>query len=90
MQEIRSLKPPVVTGICDPNKSRTRHHRSFKKVIGLMKDELGRKIMTKFVGSRAKIYSCLADDGSENKKAERTKKCVIKRKIKFENYKNCL
>ena len=28
MQEIRSSKPPVVTGICDPNKSRARHHRS--------------------------------------------------------------
>ena len=28
--------------------------------------------------------------GSEGKKAKRTKKCVIKRKTKFENYKNCL
>ena len=61
-----------------------------KKVIGLMKDELGGKIMTKFVGLRAKIYSYLIDDGSEDKKAKGTKKCVIKRKLKFENYKNCL
>ena len=30
MQEIRSSSPPVVTGICDPNKSRARHHRSLK------------------------------------------------------------
>ena len=30
MQEIRSSNPPMVTGICDPNKSRARHHRSFK------------------------------------------------------------
>ena len=30
MQEIRSSKPPVVTGICDLNKSRARHHRSLK------------------------------------------------------------
>ena len=50
-----------------------------KKVIGLMKDELGGKIMTKFVGLRAKIYSYLTDDGSEDKKAKDTKKCVIKR-----------
>ena len=30
MQEIRSSNPPVVAKICDPNKSRARHHRSFK------------------------------------------------------------
>ena len=39
-----------------------------KKVIGLIKDELGGKIMTKFVGLRAKINSYLIDDSSENKK----------------------
>ena len=32
----------------------------------------------------------LIDDGSEDKKAKGTKKCVIKRKLKFENYRNCL
>ena len=61
-----------------------------KKVIGLMKDELGGKIMAKFVGLTAKTYSYLKDDGSEDKKAKGTKKCVIKRALKFENYKNCL
>ena len=55
-----------------------------------MKDELGGKIMTKFVGLRAKTYFYLRDDGSENKKAKGTKMCVIKRKFKFKNYKNCL
>ena len=30
MQEVRSSNPPVVTGFCDPNKSRTRHHRNVK------------------------------------------------------------
>ena len=40
-----------------------------KKVIGLMKDELGGNIMTKFVVLGGKTYSYLIDDGSEDKKA---------------------
>ena len=55
-----------------------------------MKDELGGKILTKFIGLGAKTYSYLIDDGSEDKKAKGTKKCVINRKLEFENYKNCL
>ena len=55
-----------------------------------MKDKLGRKIMTKSVGLRAKIYIYLIDDSIEDKKAKGTKKCVIKRKLKFENYKSRL
>ena len=43
------------------------------KVIGLMKDELDGKVMTKFVGFRAKTYSYLIYDGSEDKKAKGTK-----------------
>ena len=39
-----------------------------------MEDELGKKIMTKFAGLIAKTYSYLIDDGSEDKKAEGTKK----------------
>ena len=42
-----------------------------KKVIWLMKNELGRKIMIKFVGLRAKTYSYLIDYGSKDKKANR-------------------
>ena len=61
-----------------------------KNFIGLMKDELGGKIKTKFVGLRAKTYNYLIDDGSEDKKAKKKKRCVIKRKLKFVNYKKCL
>ena len=61
-----------------------------KKLIRLMTDELGEKVMKKFVGLRAKTYNYLTDDLNEDKKAKGTKKCVIKRKLKFENYKNCL
>ena len=60
-----------------------------KKVIGLFKDELGGKIMKEFCGLRAKTYAYLMDD-SENEKAKGTKKCVIKRRVRFENSKDCL
>ena len=61
-----------------------------KKVIGLMKVKLGGKIITEFVTLRPKTYSFLTDDGKEDKKAKRTKKCVIKKMIKFNDYKKCL
>ena len=61
-----------------------------KNVIGLMKDELGGKIITKFVTLRPKTYLYLTDDGKEDKKAKGTKTCVIKRMIKFNGYTNCL
>ena len=41
-----------------------------KKVIGLMKDELGGTIMTEFVARRPKTYSYLMDDGNSDKKAK--------------------
>ena len=37
-----------------------------------------------------KSNSYLIDDVSGDKTAKRRKKCVIKGKLKFENYKNCL
>ena len=57
-----------------------------KKIIGLIKDEL----ITEFVTLMPKTYSFLTDDGKEDKKAKGTKKCVIKKKIKFNDYKKCL
>ena len=61
-----------------------------KKVIGLMKNELGGKIIMEFVTLRPKTYSYLTDDGKEDKKAKGTKKCIIKKMIKFNDYKKCL
>ena len=51
-----------------------------KKVIVLMKDELREKIMTKFVRLRAKAYSYLKDDGSEDKNEKRYQKVFLKKK----------
>ena len=61
-----------------------------KKVIGLMKDELKGKIITEFITLRPKAYTYLTDDGKEDKKATGTKKCVINRMIKFDDYKRFL
>ena len=55
-----------------------------------MKDELGGKTITEPVTLRPKTYLYLTDDCKEDKKAKGTKKCVIKRMIKFDDYKNCL
>ena len=61
-----------------------------ENVIDLMKDELREKIMKKTLGLRAKTFSYLKNYGSEDKKTEGTKKCIIKRKVKFEDFKSCL
>ena len=45
-----------------------------KEVIGMMKDELGGKIMKEFIRLRPKCYSYLTADGKIDKKAKRTKK----------------
>ena len=61
-----------------------------KKVIGLFKDELGGQIVTEFFALRAKAYAYKLDDDTEHKKAKGTKKCIVKREIIFENYKDSL
>ena len=59
-----------------------------KKVTRLIKDELGGNHDR--ICLRPKTYSYLMDDDSEAKKAKGTKKCVIKRRLKFNDYKDCL
>ena len=54
------------------------------KAIGLMKNQLGGQIMKEFVGLRGKTYAHLKNNNDEDKKAKGTK-CVVKRKLKFED-----
>ena len=61
-----------------------------KKVIGLIKDELGGGIITEFVALRPKTYSYMTDEFIEMKKAKGTKKCIAKKMLKFEDYKKRL
>ena len=51
-----------------------------KKAIGLIKDELGGKIMTEFVALRPKTYAYLIDDGNSDKKAKRNKEMCDKKR----------
>ena len=74
------------TSNCDENDKRLPPIGKNKKVIGLFKDESGGKIMKEFAGPRAKTYAYLMDDDSEHKKGKGTKKCVIQRRLMFENY----
>ena len=48
-----------------------------KKVIGLMKDESGGKIMTEFVALRPKLYSYKKLNGMEDMKCKGIKKCIV-------------
>ena len=61
-----------------------------KKVIGMMKDEAGGKIIEEFVGLRAKLYSNKIHSGGSTRKCKGIKKAVIKNEITHEDYKNCL
>ena len=61
-----------------------------KKVIGLMKDELGGKIMTEFCALRNKMYAYKKMDNSEGKRCKGIKKCVVEKTLGFDDYKRCL
>ena len=54
-----------------------------------MKDELGGGIMSEFVTLRPKMYAYKVGN-SESKKCKGIKKCVVKKTISFEDYKDCL
>ena len=61
-----------------------------KKVIGMFKDEVAGRQITKFVGLRPKLYTFKIEDGSLTKKCKGVKKNVVKKGIEFENYVECL
>ena len=51
---------------------------------------MGGKIIIEFAAPRPKTYTYLDDDNNDHKKAKGTKKCVIKQKLMFQNFKDCL
>ena len=74
----------------DENDKRPLRISKNKKEICFFKDELGGKIMTESVGLRAKTWAYLIDDAIKKKKAKGTKKCVMKRMLLIQNYRDCL
>ena len=60
-----------------------------KKVIGMFKDESNGEQIHEFAGVRAKCYAVKYQD-KEDKKCKGVKKAVVKKRITFEDYKNCV
>ena len=58
-----------------------------KKFIGLMEDELDRRIMTEFVALRLKLYTYKTLGGSGDKNCKGVKKCIMKKTLDFKDYK---
>ena len=61
-----------------------------KKVIGKFKDEACGKPITEFVGLKSKMYSYTKLNNKEVKTAKGNRRCVVKKDIKHEDYKNTL
>ena len=56
----------------------------------MFKDEICSKIMTEFCALRVKPYAFKLDDDTEMKNTKGTKKCIVKRELMFQNYKDAL
>ena len=54
----------------------------------MMNDELSGVIMNKFLDLHPAMSSYLKDNDKEGNKAKGTKKCIIRHRAKFEDYKN--
>lgn len=61
-----------------------------KKIPGLMKDENNGLIMTNFIGLRSKMYCIKVNNTKVIKKAKGVKNYVIKNKLNYNDYLNCI
>ena len=84
---------PYIRELFDTNEFTKGHPSNIptglnKKVIGMFKDEVGGKVITEFVGLRAKNYSYVCE-GKEYKKCKGIKKSVTEKDICHKDYMNC-
>lgn len=61
-----------------------------KKIVGKMKDEYACDMVKEFIGLRSKMYAIKTHENKVSKRGKGIKKCVLDRKISFEDYKKCL
>ncbi|XP_015795454.1 uncharacterized protein LOC107371803 [Tetranychus urticae] len=60
-----------------------------KKKIGCLKDEMSGEVIHEVIAVKPKLY-CIKSQSGEKKRAKGVQKNVVKNKINFEDYKNCL
>ena len=61
-----------------------------KKIIGLMKDKLGKINYARNCRIKSKTYPYLTDNNNEDKKSKRRKNVCHKKNLTFVDHKNCL
>lgn len=61
-----------------------------KKVPGLFKDEQNGHIVSEFVGLRSKMYAIRTVADKTIKRAKGVKKCVLSKKLRFQDYVACV
>ena len=90
----KDIKPDILTKF-DTSDYPTNHKSGIppgvnKKVIGMFKDEVAGKQITRFVGLRPKLNSFDIEEDKEVRKCKGIKKNVVKKGLKFDDYVKCL
>ncbi|CAH3183593.1 unnamed protein product, partial [Porites lobata] len=86
----RDIKKKFDTSDYPPNHESGIPSGVNKKVIGMFKDEVAGKQITCFVGLRPKLYSFRIEEDKEVRKCKGIKKNVVKKKLDFDDYVQCL
>ena len=90
----KDISPDILTKFdtsdYDPNHKSGIPTGINKKVIGMFKDEVAGKQITHFVGLRPKLYSFKIEEDKLVKKCKGIKKNVVKKKLDFDDYVQCL